>query len=286
MAHIDKLFSSPLMEIDDSICNSGKSGRGPNVCDGHDHIALVRRGCFDYHLGPQTYFADACTALVYDEDGEYRSSHPSDLGDDCTIFELEPELMAEMFGVRRKHENVSFRIGPVAHAAHLAFYKLIKHSQDRLLNEEIALCLVQSVSQQSRAPAEIDAVNTRRRRTVNAVKLLLNEEMSSNIGLAEISREVGCSPYHLMRLFRADTGQSLRGYRAQLRICAALKRLGDGEQDISALALDLGFASHSHFTDTFRSLLGVSPSDVRRKLGREDLDDRRRFMEAMMQAAA
>ncbi|MFH1680297.1 MAG: helix-turn-helix domain-containing protein [Candidatus Eisenbacteria bacterium] len=30
------------------------------------------------------------------------------------------------------------------------------------------------------------------------------------------------------------------------------------------LALDVGFASHSHFTDAFRREFGVSPSDLRR----------------------
>jgi AraC family transcriptional regulator len=285
MAHIHQLFSSPVMEVVDSICTSGKSGRGPTICDGVAHVALVRRGCFDYHLGPRTYFADSCTAIVYDEDGEYRSSHPSDQGDDCTIFELEPELMAEMFGVRRKHENVSFQMSPSVQAAHLAVYQLLKSSQDQLLVEEAGLTLVQGVSNQARAPASVDPLETRRRRVVNAVKLVLNEQLDSNIGLGDVARQVGCSPYHMMRLFRAHTGQTLRGYRARLRIAAALDRLADGAEDISELAHDLGFASHSHLTDTFRALLGAKPSDMRDKLRRDDLADKRRMLDAMICAA-
>jgi AraC family transcriptional regulator len=34
--------------------------------------------------------------------------------------------------------------------------------------------------------------------------------------------------------------------------------------DLAAVALDVGFASHSHFTDAFRREFGRAPSEVRR----------------------
>jgi AraC-like DNA-binding protein len=56
----------------------------------------------------------------------------------------------------------------------------------------------------------------------------------------------------------------------RLRLALALERLAGDATDateattLSRLALDLGFASHSHFTFTFRRVLGASPSDFRR----------------------
>ena len=51
-----------------------------------------------------------------------------------------------------------------------------------------------------------------------------------------------------------------RGYYVRLR--ASLDRVAAGE-DLSALAFDLGFSSHSHFSASFRRAFGVTPSRVR-----------------------
>jgi AraC-like DNA-binding protein len=84
------------------------------------------------------------------------------------------------------------------------------------------------------------------------------------------------SPFHLARVFRAETGFSLEGYPRALRLKAALERLPESGDSLTALALELGFASHSHFTETFRREFGVAPSVVR--------DDRR--TEALLAATA
>ncbi|MFA6441419.1 MAG: helix-turn-helix domain-containing protein, partial [Sterolibacterium sp.] len=43
----------------------------------------------------------------------------------------------------------------------------------------------------------------------------------------------------------------------------ALQRLADGADDLTALAIELGFSSHSHFAETFRREFGRTPSQVR-----------------------
>jgi AraC-like DNA-binding protein len=71
------------------------------------------------------------------------------------------------------------------------------------------------------------------------------------------------SPYHLSRIFRRSTGSSLHAYQTSLRLREGLRRLSDGEQDLTALALDLGFSDHSHFTNSFRRHFGSAPSKFR-----------------------
>jgi AraC-like DNA-binding protein len=72
--------------------------------------------------------------------------------------------------------------------------------------------------------------------------------------------------FHLARTFKARTGFSLHGYRNQLRLRAALERLRDPKAALIDIALDLGFSSHSHFTETFRRNFGKTPSAVREYL--------------------
>lgn len=40
-------------------------------------------------------------------------------------------------------------------------------------------------------------------------------------------------------------------------------RMAEGRSNLTDLALDLGFADHSHFTNAFRREWGISPSEFR-----------------------
>jgi len=44
---------------------------------------------------------------------------------------------------------------------------------------------------------------------------------------------------------------------------AALERLPENDRDLSMLALELGFSSHSHFTASFTREFGVPPSALK-----------------------
>jgi AraC-like DNA-binding protein len=54
-------------------------------------------------------------------------------------------------------------------------------------------------------------------------------------------------------------------YQLRLRLARALDRLPDTD-DVAALALELGFASHSQFATRFRAAFGVPPSRWREAL--------------------
>jgi AraC-like DNA-binding protein len=54
-------------------------------------------------------------------------------------------------------------------------------------------------------------------------------------------------------------------YLTQMRLRAGMEQLLDGVDDITRLALELGFSSHSHFTESFRREFGCTPSELRRK---------------------
>ena len=80
-----------------------------------------------------------------------------------------------------------------------------------------------------------------------------------------MSSPAGCitSAFHLARVFRSETGFSVHGFRQALRLRSALDRLSAHRDDLTALALELGFSSHSHFSERFRNEFGVPPSQVR-----------------------
>ena len=82
-----------------------------------------------------------------------------------------------------------------------------------------------------------------------------------------------CSPFHLARQFRAATGETISRYLLRLRLGAAVERLAEGERDIAALAIDIGFAHHSHFSARFRMAFGITPTLARDMLTKRKLDE-------------
>lgn len=131
---------------------------------------------------------------------------------------------------------------------------------------QAALELVHSILDVARARSCEHRVAGQPRRLAQAALLALHRDLSVNRSISELAEELGCSPYHLMHAFRAELGEPMRAYRQRARLGVALHRLVDGHDDLCTLAIELGFASHSHFTETFTRELGISPSRLRAQL--------------------
>lgn len=100
-------------------------------------------------------------------------------------------------------------------------------------------------------------------RRVRDAQQWLAEDPAGAPGPTGLADALGGSRFALCRQFRAATGRSVSAYREDLRLVRAVQRLRDGEADLAALALSLGFSSHSHFTLRFRRRLGRAPAAVR-----------------------
>ena len=82
------------------------------------------------------------------------------------------------------------------------------------------------------------------------------------LSLSQIASTIGASPAYLTDLFHRIEGMPIYRYQTRLRLARALGQLPHAD-DITQLALDLGFSSHSHFSSTFRSTFGITPSNYR-----------------------
>jgi len=98
------------------------------------------------------------------------------------------------------------------------------------------------------------------RRVLDYIEAHLTEE----IGLDQLAQEAGLSPNHFSKAFKTSLGVPPWRYVTERRIHRAKKLLLDGSSSITEIAHDLGFSSHSHFTDVFRKATGKPPSHFRR----------------------
>jgi AraC family transcriptional regulator len=88
----------------------------------------------------------------------------------------------------------------------------------------------------------------------------LHDNACRPITLGEVARAAGRHETHLAREFRRCFGTSVVGYLRRLRIERAAQMLADDEPEISAIAFDCGFSSHSHLSREFRLFYGTTPS--------------------------
>lgn len=105
----------------------------------------------------------------------------------------------------------------------------------------------------------------RQRDLVEHAKAVLMRRYQEPLTLADLATEVGCTPFHLRRSFRAVTGWRLHQFRDQVRVRTALELIPWRRGDLTGLALELGYSSHSHFTEAFRRAFGVPPSTLTRR---------------------
>ncbi|MDF2901285.1 MAG: AraC family transcriptional regulator [Phenylobacterium sp.] len=85
------------------------------------------------------------------------------------------------------------------------------------------------------------------------------EEPSPHDTIDGWSQALGMGRRAFTRLFRRETGMSFAEWRQQACVLVALPRLAAGDQ-VTALALDLGYESPAAFATMFKRLLGVAPS--------------------------
>lgn len=105
----------------------------------------------------------------------------------------------------------------------------------------------------------------RQRLLADKARAYLDAHLAESVGLETVAEEVGASLYHLCRVFRRQTGMTMHAYRTRQRLGKVLDSLVAGRSEtLSDLALDAGFASHSHLSRVFQEALGMPPSAIRR----------------------
>jgi AraC-like DNA-binding protein len=280
--HANRLYCGSTVSIRDVRCRPTAEGcGGEEVSPGHD-IVFPRAGAFLKHVGRHQFLADSNHVLFFTAGEPYRVSHPVPGGDDCTVFSFAPEVLLDTVSryrpAVRDRPDLPFGVsqGPNPPRSILFQHRLRQWLRTpgrcSIAVEELALALLDAVIDRAfgarghRPVSAPTAAGRAHRERAEAAKRFLSGRFRTPLSLAAVARAVHTSPYHLARLFRRQVGLPIHAYLNRLRLGAALDRLADGVARLTDLALDLGYSSHSHFSDAFRRQFATSPSDFRRTL--------------------
>ncbi len=265
---VQTLLNTPTVTVTDVVCSGACRHKSEEECATETHLVFPYRGVYVRHVGRDDAVAEANQVLFFNAWEGYRVSHPVAGGDVCLDLAIDNSLLRELAPREsvRDGENPTFvrqrrRIDPRAQA----LVALLRHSLRKGIAESLeAESLALVLAQRALGPRTSHAAGASfgQQRLVDRVKLVLAGDLARRWTLDEIAVEVGGSPVYLTQVFQRVEGVPLYRYQMRLRLARALDLI-DQYDDLSALSLDLGFSSHSHFSAAFRQAYGRSPTAFR-----------------------
>ena len=265
---VHSLLQTASVSVRDVYCRGSCRHRSAEECASSTHIVFPYRGAYVRHLGSEDAVAEASQVLFFNPAEGYRVSHPVSGGDASLDLVVDADLLRELApkSLLKEGADLAFRpqrlrIDPRAQV----LVALLRHSlhqgiAEPLEAESLALTLVRRALGPRTARAAAGSVG--RQKLVDRAKLVLTSDLSRRWTLADIAAEVGGSAVYLTQVFQQVEGVPLYRYQLHLRLARALDLLGQYD-DLTALSLELGFSSHSHFSAAFQRTYGRSPSEFR-----------------------
>ena len=97
------------------------------------------------------------------------------------------------------------------------------------------------------------------------VEQYILDNVNNQITTEDISKEVNYSEAYISRVFKKKFGLSPHAFLVNQKINAAKnKLLNSKNQDISQLAVEVGFYDQSHFTNTFKRYFSLTPKQYQK----------------------
>jgi AraC-like DNA-binding protein len=224
------------------------------------------------------------STVFYAPGDNYNRKLASDRGDRCAFINPSPQLLREALldaGLDNDNTAFPFEIGPavswVTGAHHALAHALTTHSATPdIVIEEILTSIVRKTTlaaarHDSRIkPSKPVGTNKAHRELTHlAIEIMAdsiaNTANTQRLKITDIAKRAHASAYHLCRVFKSHTGESLAQHLMRLRLRAAAEMLVWSDDSITTIAHRLGFANHAHFTTAWKSEFGRPPSSFRSK---------------------
>ena len=240
-------------------CRGTCRHRSAEECASQTHFVFPYRGVYLRHVGGDQAVADANHVLFFNQQQGYQVSHPVAGGDSSLVLSLGEQMLRELApeepSVRRQSRSASTSRTCASMRARRRWsccssirWTTAPSSSSR--PRDLSLTLVSRAigPRTSRAPA---------RPARAAVSWIASRccwpAICRAAGRWPRSRaEIRGSPVYLTQVFQQVEGLPLYRYHLRLRLARALDLIAERE-DLSGLAQDLGFSSHSHFSAAFQA---------------------------------
>ena len=254
-----KVHESNIALVEDGYVSSASPP--PAGYEARYQVILPYYGLFAYTAEGKTSLIDS-NQILFVSPAEFKDEHPvKGIGHAAVVINPDPQILEALCpagGVAKAPPFVDVA-RPMPQRLRLLAHHLRAFGQgdlDDLQRDEWTIgTLKQALGTSSRPYIRASKV-------VDRAKEVLHGLGFERLGLERIASYVGVNPVYLTQEFTRTQGMPLYRYLKNIRLGRALLELKHCN-DITGLALDLGFSSHSHFSAAFKAAFGVTPTDYR-----------------------
>lgn len=216
-----------------------------------DVIVATTRGHWEFHGNAGRAEIDGETLMVGVAGDGYACRHDPKTGDSNLAVCLRPGAIDPDVRLFAK------QIVPSRGALRLLHSALRAATDDEF--DSIVFTLFNEASLTSTAPSKNEGATLRMQRAKRFIEFHAFEQLR----LADVAREVGLSPFTMVRQFRAATGKTPHSYLLEIRMERAKRLLTHTNAPVESIAKGVGFADLAYFSRFFKQRTGHSPSAFR-----------------------
>jgi AraC family transcriptional regulator len=284
MTHtITTAFRSDSVVVTDFQCDGCDTTRPVEECAFAHELSITRKGAWLRRSAQGEHLADATRVMFFNDGVHYEVAHPVGGGDHCTVISYAPATLDDVateLGIPLDVESSPFTAPWSAASVQLQLLvrqldvTLRPDAADALACEDLCLQILanalRTATSEDRARRRIDRACGMRHQTLARDALIeMARRFREPLHLADLALALGCSPFHLARVFKEQTGESIHQRVMELRLTAALEQIANSAEPVGSIAHELGFSDHAHLSAAFARRYRISPSKLRRSLQAE-----------------
>ncbi len=256
----------------------------------HSHnaveIYLTRTALPDVLIEDQLYTVEADTLIIIPAFSVHQLYHEMGIEYERYVLSIKDSWIKNVFGQNKDIPSCLLETGPAAFISGPEIISKMKGCLDRLLGyrnvtSPEALCVLfeliglicdychKNATKDDGSGLYPKSVASRSREKVNEMISYIQDHLSENPAVVDISEHFHLNPDYMSRLFKSHVHIPIGRYISIQKIVKAQELLRKGKS-VSEVSDELGYSGYAYFFRSFQKVAGISPSRYRMLYSQEN----------------
>lgn len=109
------------------------------------------------------------------------------------------------------------------------------------------------------------------RNVIQETRKYIRQHLDCDLSVVEIAEYVGMNPEYLTKLFKKNTGYTLKEYIISEKMESAKMLLATTNLPVTLISSHVGYGNYSNFTRSFKQLVGCTPMEYRKSVSNQKM---------------